>query len=149
MLPVLPAIASGILIALSFPAAGLAPLAWIAFIPLLHSLWKKNGKEAFWSGFVFGMVYFFGTLYWIYHSINYYGGVSFAVSICIVLLLCCYLALFPAVFSVLFIQIYRKTKLPALFIAPVLWVTLEFARSYALTGFPWSSIGYSNIALSH
>jgi len=143
MLPVLPAIASGILIALSFPAAGLAPLAWIAFVPLLHSLWKKNGKEAFWSGFVFGMVYFFGTLYWIYHSINYYGGVSFAVSICIVLLLCCYLALFPAVFSVLFIQIYRRTKLPALFIAPVLWVTLEFARSYALTGFPWSSIGYS------
>lgn len=143
MLPVLPAMASGILTALSFPAAGLAPLAWVALVPLLHSLWKKSGKEAFWSGFVFGMVYFFGTLYWIYHSINYYGGVSFAVSICIVLLLCCYLALFPAVFSVLFIQIYRKTKLPALFIAPVLWVTLEFARSYALTGFPWSSIGYS------
>ena len=143
LLPVLPAIASGILIALSFPSANLAPLAWIAFVPLLYSLWKKNGKEAFWSGFVFGLVYFFGTLYWIYHSINYYGGLSFAVSICIVLLLCCYLALFPAVFSVLFIQIYRKTKLPALFIAPVLWVMLEFARSYALTGFPWSSIGYS------
>jgi apolipoprotein N-acyltransferase len=140
---VLPAAASGILIALSFPAAGLSALAWIAFVPLLHSLWKKSGKEAFWSGFVFGMVYFFGTLYWIYHSITYYGGVSFAVSICLVLLLCCYLALFPAIFSVLFIQIYRKTKLPALFIAPVVWVMLEFARSYALTGFPWSSIGYS------
>jgi len=143
LLPVVPAIASGILIALSFPSANLAPLAWIAFVPLFHSLWKKSGKEAFWSGFVFGLVYFFGTLYWIYHSINYYGGLSFAVSICLVLLLCCYLALFPAVFSVLFIQIYRKTKLPALFIAPVLWVMLEFARSYALTGFPWSSIGYS------
>ena len=143
LLPVLPAIASGILIALSFPSAGLAPLAWVAFIPLLYSLWKKSGKEAFWSGFVFGMVYFFGTLYWIYHSINYYGGMSFAVSICIVLFLCCYLALFPAFFSVLFIQLYRKTKLPAVLIAPVLWVMLEFARSYALTGFPWSSIGYS------
>jgi apolipoprotein N-acyltransferase len=112
LLPVLPAAASGILIALSFPAAGLSALAWIAFVPLLHSLWKKSGKEAFWSGLVFGMVYFFGTLYWIYHSITYYGGVSFAVSICLVLLLCCYLALFPAVFSVLFIQLYRKTSLP-------------------------------------
>ena len=143
LLPVLPAAASGILIALSFPVAGLSALAWVAFVPLLHSLWKKSGKEAFWSGFVFGMVYFFGTLYWIYHSITYYGGVSFAVSVCLVLLMCGYLALFPAIFSVLFIQIYRKTKLPALFIAPVLWVMLEFARSYALTGFPWSSIGYS------
>jgi apolipoprotein N-acyltransferase len=141
--PLLPAIASGILLALSFPAAGLYALAWMAFVPLLHSLWQKSGKEAFWSGFVFGMVYFFGTLYWIYHSITYYGGVSFVASICIVLFLCSYLALFPAVFSVLFVHVHRKTKLPALVIAPVLWVTLEFVRSYALTGFPWSSIGYS------
>ncbi len=143
LLPVLPAIVSGILIALSFPAADLSFLAWVAFVPLLHSLWKKQGKEVFWSGFVFGVVYFFGTLYWIYHSITYYGGVSFVVSLCLVLLLCCYLALYPAVFSVLFIRLYRKTKLPALFIAPVLWVMLEFVRSYALTGFPWSSVGYS------
>ena len=35
------------------------------------------------------------------------------------------------------------TRLPALLIAPVFWVTLEFLRSYALTGFPWSSLGYS------
>lgn len=139
----LPAIASGILIALSFPVAGLSALAWIAFVPLMHSLWQKSGKEAFWTGFVFGMAYFFGSIYWIYHSINHYGGLSFVTSICLVLFLCSYLALFPAVFSLLFILAYKKTKLPALFIAPVFWVTLEFVRSYALTGFPWSSIGYS------
>jgi apolipoprotein N-acyltransferase len=33
--------------------------------------------------------------------------------------------------------------LPALFLAPVFWVVLEYIRTYALTGFPWSLIGYS------
>ena len=141
--PFLPAALSGALLVLSFPTPGKYLLAWIAFVPLLASLWQKSGKEAFWSGFAFGMVYFFGTLYWIYHSITYYGGVSFASSICIVLFLCSYLALFPAAFSMLFASLFRKTRLPALLIAPVLWVTLEFLRSYLLTGFPWSSVAYS------
>ncbi|NJD56020.1 MAG: apolipoprotein N-acyltransferase [Nitrospirae bacterium] len=143
LLTLFPALASGILIALAFPVAGLSVLAWVAFVPLLVSLWPKSPKEAFGSGFAFGVVYFFGTLYWIYHSMTYYGGVSFVASICLVLFLCSYLALFPAVFALLFARVCRGTKLPALFIAPVLWVTLEFARSYVLTGFPWSSIGYS------
>jgi apolipoprotein N-acyltransferase len=112
-------------------------------VPLLHSLWLKDWKECFSEGFIFGMAYFFGTLYWIYHSINHYGGVPFIASIAAVLLLSAYLSLFPAIFSSLFSLAYRRTQLPALFIAPVLWVTLEFVRSYAFTGFPWSSIGYS------
>lgn len=138
-----PSFLSGIMIVLSFPTFDFYLLAWIAFVPLLLSLWGKNSLEAFLSGYVFGLTYFFGTLYWIYHSINHYGGFSFFSSVTIVLLLCCYLSLYPAVFSLVFLKVIKKTKLPGVFIAPVLWVVLEFIRSYALTGFPWSSIGYS------
>jgi apolipoprotein N-acyltransferase len=141
--PLLPAVISGVLLVLSFPRFDLSVMAWAGFIPLLSSLWKKDWRESFVSGFVFGMVYFFGTLYWVYHSINHFGGISFASSIIVVLFLSAYLSLFPAVFAMLFSQVFRKTRLPALFIAPVLWVSLEFIRSYALTGFPWASIGYS------
>ncbi len=141
--PLLPALLSGILLVLSFPRFDFFLLAWTGFVPLLFSLWKKDWREAFLFGFVFGMVYFFGTLYWVYHSINHFGGISFLSSIIIVLFLSAYLSLFPAFFSMLYSQVYRKTRLPALFIAPVLWVSIEFIRSYALTGFPWSSIGYS------
>ncbi len=139
----LPSFVSGIMVVLSFPVFDIYQLAWIAFIPLLLSLWNDNFKQSFISGFIFGATYFFGTLYWIYHSINHYGGLSFFASIAIVLLLCCYLSLFPAAFSYLFSIVIKKTKLPALFVAPVIWVVLEFLRSYLLTGFPWSSIGYS------
>jgi len=141
--PFLPAMLSGILLVLSFPRFDLFVLAWAGFVPLLYSLWNREWKEAFVFGFVFGIVYFFGTLYWVYHSINHFGGISFLSSILIVLFLSAYLSLFPALFSMLFSQVYKKTRLPALFIAPVLWVCIEFIRSYALTGFPWASIGYS------
>ena len=139
----LPAFASAMLVILAFPSFDVFPLAWVAFVPLLLSLWNKNARDAFITGYLFGVTYFFGTLYWIYHSINHYGGVSLLSSICIVILLCCYLGLYPAVFSSLFSAMLRKTKLPALLVAPVIWVVLEFIRSYALSGFPWSSIGYS------
>jgi apolipoprotein N-acyltransferase len=145
----LPAVISGILVVLSFPVFDYYPLAWFAFVPLLLSLWGKDPKKAFVTGYIFGLVYFFGTLYWIYYSINHYGGVSFLSSLSIVVLLCMYLGLYPAVFSFLFVKMIRKTELPALFIAPVLWVVLEFVRSYALTGFPWSSIGYSQYRFLH
>jgi apolipoprotein N-acyltransferase len=136
-------VVSGILLVLSFPSFDYYLLAWVAFVPLMVSLWTKGTRQAFSGGYIFGLTYFFGTLYWIYHSINHFGGVPFLASLCIVILLCLYLGLYPAVFAFLFVQMLRKTKLPALLIAPVLWVMLEFARSYALTGFPWSSIGYS------
>ncbi len=144
-----PAVVSGILVVLSFPLFDYYPLAWVAFVPLLLSLWGKDSKKAFVAGYVFGLVYFVGTLYWIYYSINHYGGFSFPASLSLVVLLCLYLGLYPAIFSFLFIKMIRKTELPALLIAPVLWVVLEFARSYALTGFPWSSIGYSQYRFLH
>lgn len=141
--PLLPSVVAGVLLVLCFPRFDLSGLAWISFVPLLFSLWKKDWRDAFAAGFVFGMAYFFGTLYWIYHSINHFGGMPFFASILIVLFLCAYLSLFPALFAMFFAQACRRTRLPALFIAPVLWVCIEFIRSYALTGFPWSSIGYS------
>ncbi len=138
-----PAAVSGLLLAASFPTFDIYPLAWVALVPLLVSLWGKSPGEAFLLGLVTGIVYFFGTLYWIYHSINHYGSLPLAVSILLVFVLCLYLSLYPGLFSLLFASKIRSTRLPALILAPVFWVALEFIRSYALTGFPWSSIGYS------
>lgn len=138
-----PAFISGVLLVLCFPTVDLFLIAWIALIPFLLSLYNKSPKEAFKTGIIFGIPYFFGTLYWIYHSINHYGGFSFIASIAIVVLLCLYLSLYTGIFAFLFSITIRKTRLPALLIAPVFWVVLEFLRSYIFTGFPWSSIGYS------
>ena len=138
-----PAIISGILLILCFPTIDLFLIAWIALVPFLLSLYNKKPKQAFKAGIFLGMPYFFGTLYWIYHSINHYGGISLVTSIAIVILLCFYLSLYIGIFAFLFSITIRNTKLPALLVAPVFWVVLEFLRSYLFTGFPWSSIGYT------
>lgn len=142
-----PALLSGFLLFLSFPQIGAFPLAWIALAPLLVSLYDKEKMTAFRAGLAFGLVYFFGTTYWIYHSINTYGSVPLIPSLLIVLLLCGYLSLYPALFALFYSLIIRRSSFPAVFVAPVLWTTLEFIRSYALTGFPWSSLGYSQYPL--
>lgn len=138
-----PAVISGIILILCFPKSNLFLMAWVALVPFLLSLYNKSPRQAFKAGFLFGIPYFFGTLYWIYHSINHYGGISFLGSIAIVILLCLFLSLYPGIFAFLFSLTIRKTQLPALLIAPVFWVVLEFLRAYIFTGFPWSSIGYS------
>ncbi len=138
-----PAFISGILLVLCYPTVDLFLIAWMALVPFLLSLYDKGPKEAFKAGLVLGIPYFFGTLYWIYHSINHYGGVSLISSIAIVILLCLYLSLYMGIFAFCFSVTIKKTKLPALLIAPVFWVVLEFLRSYIFTGFPWSSIGYT------
>lgn len=141
----LPPVISGSLLVLSFPKYDIAILAWIALVPLLIDLTikKLSGKESFLKGFFMGMVYFFGTLYWIYHSVHYYGGVGFVSSILAVLLLSVYLSLYTGLFAFLIVKIHTRGSYPLLLLAPSLWVSLEYIRTYFLTGFPWSSIGYS------
>jgi apolipoprotein N-acyltransferase len=138
-----PAFISGIVLVLCFPTIDFFYLAWIALVPFLSSLYDKEPKQAFLSGIFLGVPYFFGTLYWIYHSINHYGGVPFFTSIIIVILLCLYLSIYTGIFGFLFSITIKRTNFPSLYIAPLFWVVLEFLRSYIFTGFPWSSIGYT------
>ncbi len=138
-----PAVLSGLLLILSFPRFDLYPLAWFSLVPLLVSLWEKDNLTSFKAGWLTGIIYFMGTLYWIHHSIAYYGNIPLIISILIVLLLSLYLGLYIGIFAMAFSIKLHRSRLPAVMIAPVVWVTLEFIRSYALTGFPWSSLGYS------
>ncbi|MBI3592638.1 MAG: apolipoprotein N-acyltransferase [Nitrospirae bacterium] len=142
-----PAILSGLLLFLSFPKIDFYPFAWIALVPLLLFLYDKDKRTAFKAGFFTGIVYFFGTTYWIYHSINKYGSIPLAPSLFLVFLLCVYLSLYPALFAYLYSANIKRTTMPSMFVAPILWTTLEFIRSYALSGFPWSSLGYSQYKL--
>lgn len=136
-------ILSGILLVFGFPPFDFFFISWIALVPLLMALWEKDLKSSFSLGTLTGFVYFAGTTYWVFNSVYFYGNIPAVVSLLIVIALCLYLAIYVGLFSILFTSLCRHSRYPALFTVPVLWVTLEFLRTYLFTGFPWSVLGYS------
>lgn len=139
-----PALVSGALMAVCFTRPSPYWIAFFALVPVLVFLSKlTKTSEALKAGLVFGMVYFSGSLYWIYHSIYYYGKMPFVGAVAAVLLLCLILSLYTALFAVLFWVSIRRSVVPALWLAPMYWVIVEYMRTYLLTGFPWASVAYT------
>ena len=134
---------SGILLILSFPRFDLEFLAWFAFIPLFYSIERKGLFESFILGCSTGFIAFLGILYWIIVAVHTYGNVPLILSGFILLLLIVYLSLFIGAFTFLTRLIQIRSGLQTILFTPFLWVTLEYLRSFFLTGFPWANLGYS------
>jgi len=136
------AILSGALLVLSFAPIGLWPLAFVALVPLFISIDGLGARRAFLLGLISGLVFFTGSVYWVMHSMQYYGGLGLFESLPVMLLLAGYLALFFAFFTLLtrFTPVHYGGPL---FFYPCLWVALEYMRGHLFTGFPWVLLGYS------
>src|SRR5574337_1158772 len=136
---------SGAALVLAFPPFGLGFLAWAAFIPLFFALEGTGKKRGFFLGFVFGAAFFLGTVYWVVHSMYFYGGVPFAAGVGVMLALVAYLSVYPAVFGLLVSVNGNTSPITRMILIPPLWVGLEFVRGHLFTGFPWVLLGYSQV----
>lgn len=136
------AIASGILIALSFPNTGLSFTAWIALIPLLTALEETTGREAARVGFMCGFSAYTFILYWITIVMTQYGHLPWGVSIPLYFILVAWLSLFYSATTYL-ARIGEMVGIKTAFTLPIAWVAFDFARSWLLTGFPWAMLGHS------
>src|SRR5512133_3353309 len=136
------AMASGVLIALSFPKSGLSFLAWIALIPLLIGLERTTPRTAFRLGFTCGLCAYAGILYWINVVITDYGHLPWAVSIVLYLILAAWLALFYG-FTALVARAGEQVGIKTAFSLPIIWVAADQLRSFLMTGAPWAMLGHS------
>jgi len=134
---------SGILLIFSFPHFDLEFLAWFALVPLFLSIEGKGLRRSFELGFLTGITAFLGILYWIIVAIHTYGNVPLIPSGLILLLLVGYLSLFIGAFAFVTRLIQIRSGLQTILFTPLLWVGLEYLRSFLLTGFPWANLGYS------
>ena len=134
---------SGLLVAATFPLADLHLLAWIGLIPLFLALQGQTVKNGFWLGGISGIIFFSGTVHWVTNSVHFYGGIPLIPASLITLLLCAYLALYPALFGAAVVHLKRYHPSLLVIAAPALWTALELARTYVFSGFPWSLLGYS------
>ena len=120
---------------------------WITLVifPLwLYKIQGLSSKPAFTHGFYFGLGWFLSGISWVYVCIDRFGGTPLLVSVLLMLLLAAYLALFPALACYLSTKFSRNNKIK-LYLLPATWLFSEWIRANFLTGFPWLSIGYSQI----
>ncbi len=137
------AAASGLLLAATFPNIDLPLLSWIALIPLFFALKEQTVKNGFWLGGISGIVFFAGTVHWVTNSVHYYGGIPLIPASLVTLSLCAYLALYPAIFSAAVVHVGKERPSLLFIAAPAIWTALELARTYVISGFPWSLLGYA------
>lgn len=127
-----------------FPLLNWHLLVWFACAPLFVVLaGEQRLRRAFLLGYVAGAVYLAGSCYWFATVMERYGGLS-------PLLAYGVLALFVVVFAVFFggfalVLAWAAGGSPnrALLLCPFLWVAMEIARTYLITGVPWNLLGYA------
>lgn len=127
---------------------GYAPFSqwWVVLASLsgfVYLLSKSPLKQVFKLSFAFGLAWFGVGISWVHVSIADFGGIPLIGSVAIMLVLCSYLALFPAT---AFWTLHRYFPLRLWPLAlPFIWLLIEWLRSWLLTGFPWLSLGYSQL----
>ena len=130
---------------------GFAPFGWwpvpIACLVIMLSLWRSHPcpRVAALLGFFFGAGHFLAGVSWVYVSLHTFGMMPAPLAATATLLFCLILALYPAGVGYLAARWDVTRPSIALLVVPGLWVGLEWLRGWLFTGFPWLSLGYSQI----
>ena len=132
----------------SFSPFGWFPLAWLAAGGLFALLAREADDSGHWRrgmliGGSFGFGFFLAGVSWIYVSLSTFGAMPPALAGIATLLLCAFLALYPALAGALFVRYSptRRWQRPLCFAA--LLTLAEWLRGWVFTGFPWLAFGYS------
>ena len=136
-------IASALLLILSFPDFDLWLLAWIGLVPFLVVISRPlKAPRAAMLGWLWGLVFFYGTCWWLTYPMIHYARISAWVAYPLLVVPIALVALFPALFSVLLSRLVERFGPTAVLVAPLIWVSCELAR-YSVTGQLWNAVGYS------
>jgi len=152
---ILLSVLSGILVLFSFPtvlfgwhAPDLAIIAWFALVPLFVATYKSSPRESFALTFIASLVWYGGSVYWVYNAMFNYGGLSFFTSILIAMLMIIILSLYISVVPCLAKWVNRRFRGELIVLLPAIWVSVELCRNYIpCNGFPWANIAMSQYSL--
>ncbi|MDT8335000.1 MAG: hypothetical protein RQ753_04825, partial [Desulfurivibrionaceae bacterium] len=141
---IIAALISGLLLLAASPGfTELAPLAWLALVPLLYAISGRDTspRGSAILGLICGMAYYPALLSWITIVLGRYGGLPPWLSITALLLLALYMSLYLAAFAALSCHLQKRYSL--IWVAPITWVAMDFLRGRLFTGFPWFDLGYT------
>src|SRR5438046_2375090 len=100
---------SALLTIASFPNFDLWFLAWISLAPLLVVIVRAPGpSRAFIAGWLWGVIFFYGTCWWLTFPMIHYGGISAWLAYPLLVLPIMLVAVFPALFGALMRQTVKR-----------------------------------------
>ena len=130
---------------------GFAPLALSPLIPLSLALLfflcarSAHPRAAAWLGAAWGLGCFLAGVSWVYISMHDVGEMPAPLAAAATLLLCAYLALYPAASCWLARRLASGHPGCDALACAGAWTLGEWLRGSLLTGFPWLALGYSQV----
>lgn len=139
----------GALTVLGFAPFYLFPIPLFTLAVLCH-LWRGSATSFHSAllGFSFGMGMFSAGVTWIYVSLHDFGAMPAPIAVLALIFLCGYLALFPAATGWALKQLRLASPIIWALAAGALWALSDWLRSVLFTGFPWLTLGYSQVPQS-
>lgn len=140
------ALVCGLVSVLAFAPFNAWPLIVITLAALFWLVDSASPRRAFWRGLLFGIGEFGFGLYWLYISIHIVSGAPVWATMLVIVALVLAMALYGAIACALAAWLLPRARIWRwALLLPGLWVLLEWLRGWVLSGFPWLSLGYSQI----
>lgn len=135
------ALLSGLLLAFSWPAIGLFPFIFIAFIPLLIlERDAENSKQVFWGSFLAFFLFNLITTYWVYHATFFGAFAAFCVN-----------STLMAIVFLIFHKVKKSLSKRLGYISLILlWIAMEYLHLNWNLSWPWLTLGnvFANFPLA-
>jgi apolipoprotein N-acyltransferase len=136
----------GALMVLAFAPFKLYPL---TILTLAALFWQLNGasvRRAWWRGFLFCIAEFSFGVNWLYISIHSIADAPIWLTLLIIGALVTVMAVYSGIACALGVWLVPRADWRRwVVVLPAVWTLLEWLRGWLLTGFPWLSLGYSQI----
>lgn len=139
--PYVLALAAGALMVLGFAPYNLFFIPWLSLVAIFW-LWHhaSTPAQAFKLGMAFGLGLYGLGIYWIYICLHTFGGMPWWFAGFATFCLCAFMALFVGLVG------WGAKKIGHVGISgAVLWALSDWVRSWIFTGFPWLTLGYSQV----
>lgn len=138
---------AGTLAVAAFAPFGWFPLVLLALAVLFNQWLVDTPGRAFRHGYLFGLGFFGAGISWVYISIHHYGHVPILPALLVMSGLVAFLSLYPAA-----VGYCSRRLLPGkpdwafmVLALPAGWILSEWVRGWLFSGFPWLTIGSSQV----
>ena len=143
------AFALGALSVLGFAPFYIFPIPIFAIAGLCYFWAKVSTPAGAWLlGFSYGLGLYCVGIYWIYISLHDFGGMPWWFAGFSTFCLCAFMALFVGLVGYFGKKLGTKNMDWLWLSVPVLWGLSDWIRSWIFTGFPWLTMGYSQVPQS-